>query len=92
MSNILYISIYYYLLFRKLRESTRNDVGVYFLYILLSEQFRLEGIKIMKNKPTRIYFRPHKLKRGHKLIELSHDATHSDCFKWIRENMTFRYG
>ena len=46
----------------------------------------------MKNKPTRIYFRPHKLKRGHKLIELSHDATHSDCFKWIRENMTFRYG
>lgn len=46
----------------------------------------------MKNKPTRIYFRPHKLKRGHKLTELSHDASYTDCFKWIRENMTFRYG
>lgn len=45
----------------------------------------------MNKKPTRIYFRPHKLKRGHKLTELSHDAS-TDCFKWIRENMTFRYG
>ena len=45
-----------------------------------------------RKKPTRIYFRPHRLKRGHKLTELSHGASYTDCFKWIKENMTFRYG
>lgn len=45
-----------------------------------------------RKKPTRIYFRPRGYKRGHKLTELSHDASYTDCFRWIRENMTFRYG
>lgn len=46
----------------------------------------------MTNKPTRIYLKPHRLKRGHKLAELPHDTTSSDCWNWIKNNMTFRYG
>lgn len=46
----------------------------------------------MNKNPTRIYFRPHKLKRGHKLTELSPDASYKECFNWIKNNMSFRWG
>lgn len=46
----------------------------------------------MRKKPTRIYYKPHRLKRGHKLAELPHDATEKDCFDWIIDNVIFTYG